>query len=125
MNSRMNLRLVKAIAQPALPAMLFALLMPAPAGAQNFPNKAVRLIVPSSPGSGFDVIGRITAAGPKGSVTVPAGATHVNLAGRTLMPALVNAHVHIGYEGYTSWGASVPSPLAATRPWLPSRSCSS
>ena len=43
--------------------MLFPLLMLAPAGAQNFPNKAVRLIVPSSPGSGFDVIGRITAAG--------------------------------------------------------------
>ena len=50
--------------------------------------------------------GRITAVGPTGSVTVPAGATRVNLAGRTVMPALVNAHVHIGYEGYTSWGAA-------------------
>jgi tripartite-type tricarboxylate transporter receptor subunit TctC len=28
-----------------------------PAGAQAYPTKAVRLIVPSSPGSGFDVIG--------------------------------------------------------------------
>ena len=59
----MNLRLVKTIVQQAFPTMLFALLMPSPAGAQNFPNKAMRLIVPSSPGSGFDVIGRITAAG--------------------------------------------------------------
>ena len=34
-----------------------------PAHGQAYPGKAVRLIVPSSPGSGFDVIGRITAAG--------------------------------------------------------------
>lgn len=54
--------------------------------------------------------GRITAVGAKGSVTVPAGATRVNLAGRTVMPALVNAHVHIGYEGYTSWGAQNYTP---------------
>ena len=54
--------------------------------------------------------GRITAVGAKGSVTVPAGATHVSLAGRTVMPAMVNAHVHIGYEGYTSWGASNYTP---------------
>lgn len=49
--------------------------------------------------------GRLTAVGPTGTVAVPAGATHVSLKGRTVMPAMVNAHVHIGYEGYTSWGA--------------------
>ena len=54
--------------------------------------------------------GRITAVGSKGSVTVPAGATHVDLTGRTVMPTLVNAHVHIGYEGYTSWGAKNYTP---------------
>ena len=54
--------------------------------------------------------GRITAVGPKGSVSVPAGATHVDLTGRTVMPTLVNAHVHIGYEGYTSWGAKNYTP---------------
>jgi imidazolonepropionase-like amidohydrolase len=27
----------------------------------------------------------------------------VNLSGKTVLPALVNAHVHIGYEGYTTW----------------------
>src|SRR5262249_61338014 len=26
------------------------------------------------------------------------------------MPAMINAHVHIGYEGYTSWGASNHTP---------------
>ena len=49
--------------------------------------------------------GRITAVGPRASVTGPAGASHVDLTGKTVMPALVNVHVHIGYEGYTSWGA--------------------
>jgi imidazolonepropionase-like amidohydrolase len=50
--------------------------------------------------------GRIAAIGPSGAVTVPAGATRVDLAGRTIMPGMINAHVHIGYEGYTSWSAS-------------------
>ena len=54
--------------------------------------------------------GRITAVGSKGSVSVPAGAMHVDLTGRTVMPTLVNAHVHIGYEGYTSWGAKNYTP---------------
>src|SRR6202049_2885781 len=39
------------------------------------------------------------------TVTVPPGATRVNLAGKTVMPTLINVHVHIGYEKYTSWGA--------------------
>ena len=48
---------------------------------------------------------RITAIGRKGAVTAPAGAVHVDLTGKTVMPTLINVHVHIGYEGYTSWGA--------------------
>ena len=47
--------------------------------------------------------GYITAAGPKSSVKAPAGATHVDLAGKTVMPAMNNVHIHIGYEGYVSW----------------------
>lgn len=47
--------------------------------------------------------GHITAIGR--TINAPAGATHVNLAGKSVMPALVNVHVHIGYEKYTSWGA--------------------
>jgi len=49
--------------------------------------------------------GRITAIGPAAGISAPAGSTHVNLRGKTVMPAMVNVHVHIGYEGYTSWGA--------------------
>ena len=54
--------------------------------------------------------GRISALGRKGDVTPPAGATRVDLAGKTVMPAMINAHVHIGYEGYTSWGAQNYTP---------------
>jgi imidazolonepropionase-like amidohydrolase len=36
-------------------------------------------------------------------VTAPAGATRVDLTGKTVMPALNNVHIHIGYEGFTSW----------------------
>lgn len=49
--------------------------------------------------------GRITAVGASGRVAIPAGATRLDMRGRTLMPALINAHVHIGYEGFGSWGA--------------------
>jgi imidazolonepropionase-like amidohydrolase len=49
--------------------------------------------------------GRITAIGPSGQVTVPAGAARVNLTGKTVMPAMNNVHIHIGYEGFTSWSA--------------------
>lgn len=49
--------------------------------------------------------GRITAVGPAAAVRAPRGAIRVDLTGRTVMPGMINAHVHIGYEGYTSWGA--------------------
>ncbi|MBW8867484.1 MAG: amidohydrolase family protein [Acidobacteria bacterium] len=54
--------------------------------------------------------GRITAAGPLGKVAAPSGAAHVDLAGKTVMPAMINAHVHIGYEGYTTWAAENHTP---------------
>lgn len=49
--------------------------------------------------------GRITAIGRRGQVSAP-GATRVNLAGKTVMPTLNNVHLHIGYEGFTSWSAA-------------------
>jgi imidazolonepropionase-like amidohydrolase len=39
--------------------------------------------------------GRIVAAGPGASTTVPAGATRVEVKGKTLLPGLVNAHGHV------------------------------
>ena len=53
--------------------------------------------------------GRITAIGPRASVTAPAGATRVDLTGKSVMPALVNIHAHIGYEKWiTPAGESRP-----------------
>ena len=39
--------------------------------------------------------GRITAVGPSASVMPPAGATVVNVAGKTIIPGLINSHAHI------------------------------
>jgi imidazolonepropionase-like amidohydrolase len=49
--------------------------------------------------------GRITSIGPRGQVAVPARASRVDLTGKTVMPALNNVHIHIGYEGFTTWSA--------------------
>ena len=47
----------------------------------------------------------IVRVGNAGEVPPPPGATVVDLAGRTVMPALVNTHAHLGWERYTSWGS--------------------
>jgi len=41
--------------------------------------------------------GRITAVGPRGTITAPAGATVIDVRGKTIMPAIVDAHSHLGY----------------------------
>ena len=48
---------------------------------------------------------RIVEVGRTGEVTAPPGATSIDLAGKTVIPALIDAHAHLGYEGYTSWGS--------------------
>jgi imidazolonepropionase-like amidohydrolase len=40
--------------------------------------------------------GRVLAIGPRGQVQAPAGATRVDLTGKTVIPGLVNTHQHIG-----------------------------
>src|SRR4026207_1770320 len=37
---------------------------------------------------------RITQVGPAASIKAPAGATRVSLAGNTVMPAIIDTHVH-------------------------------
>ena len=39
--------------------------------------------------------GRFTAVGRKGQVKAPAGAAHVDLTGKTVMPAIIDAHKHL------------------------------
>ena len=47
----------------------------------------------------------IVRVGSAGEVPAPPEATVVDLTGRTVMPALVNTHAHLGWEQYTSWGS--------------------
>ena len=60
--------------------------------------------------------GRITAVGIQGSLAIPDGARHIDLPGRTILPGLIDMHVHLtslaeigGYQSlkYTEsfWGA--------------------
>lgn len=49
--------------------------------------------------------GMITAIGNKGAVTAPAGATRVDLTGKTVIPALIDTHAHFGYTNVATEGA--------------------
>jgi imidazolonepropionase-like amidohydrolase len=44
------------------------------------------------------VQGRIMSVGPRSGVTIPAAATVIDLGGGTILPGLINAHVHQGYN---------------------------
>ena len=54
--------------------------------------------------------GHTIAIGQKGSLKPPAGAMRVDLTGKTVMPAMNNIHVHIGYEGFVSWSVENHTP---------------
>jgi imidazolonepropionase-like amidohydrolase len=49
--------------------------------------------------------GLIMRVGRASDIQAPPGALTVDLKGRTVMPAIVNAHSHLGWEKYTSWGS--------------------
>src|SRR5262249_44762538 len=49
--------------------------------------------------------GRIRESGAAGSRRMPAGARRVDLTGKTVMPALVDAHVHLGYRRGATFAA--------------------
>lgn len=51
--------------------------------------------------------GRIEAIGARGAVAVPAGATVIDAAGKTIMPGLVDTHSHVG----GGWGADSSAPI--------------
>ncbi len=51
---------------------------------------------------------RISAIGPSSAVSVPAGATRIDVKGKTIMPGIIDVHGHLGGEssgliGQTSW----------------------
>jgi len=47
----------------------------------------------------------IVRVGQKGSIPLPAGATRVDLSGKTVMPGIVLLHGHVGYQRGTSFSA--------------------
>ena len=49
--------------------------------------------------------GRIAGIGRAADVRVPRGATRVDVTGKTVMPALIDAHMHMGFENMSSWRA--------------------
>ena len=49
--------------------------------------------------------GLLMQVGTNGSVNAPSNAIVVDVRGKTVMPAIVNAHTHLGWEKYTSWGS--------------------
>ena len=49
--------------------------------------------------------GRFTAVGQAGAVRIPEGASRVDLTGKTVMPALVNLHGHVGFQRGTTYAA--------------------
>jgi imidazolonepropionase-like amidohydrolase len=55
--------------------------------------------------SAFVVEGnRITAVGRRGAMTIPPDAARVDLSGKTVIPALIDAHVHMGYRKGLTFG---------------------
>ena len=68
--------------------------------------------VEDAPHSGWAVVvtgNKIVAAGPRSQISVPAGATTINLPGTTLTPGLIDAHSHVLLHPYneTSWNDQV------------------
>lgn len=53
---------------------------------------------------------RIVAVGAQGSVSVPAGAKVIDVAGKTIMPGLVDVHAHM----WPQWGIHSPQPYMYT-----------
>jgi imidazolonepropionase-like amidohydrolase len=81
---------------PAAPA-------PAPPASNAIVYEGARLILGdgSEPVEGGVLVvenGRFTAVGQATAVTPPAGAQHVDLGGATVMPAIIDTHVHLNTE---------------------------
>lgn len=79
---------------------LFALAIAAPALADTVVVSAARMIDVATGASIANPVvvvtdGRVTASGTAGSVTVPAGAKRIDLGGLTLLPGLIDMHVHL------------------------------
>jgi imidazolonepropionase-like amidohydrolase len=57
-----------------------------------------------SPGSVLVMDDAIVAVGTADTLAIPADATVVDLDGKYLLPALIDAHTHLGYQSTQGWG---------------------
>jgi predicted amidohydrolase len=97
----------------ALVAALLALLIASPATRAQAPTvtlfESARLLTGDGgviENSAFIVANdRFVGVGRRGELPPPPGAARVDLAGKTVMPALVDDHVHMGYRSGTSFSA--------------------
>jgi imidazolonepropionase-like amidohydrolase len=89
-------------------AILLAALAAAPGQAQTLLLDGARII----PGDGSAAIdngallierGAITRIGRRGEIALPPGGTRLDLAGKTVMPALISTHTHPGFQKGTTY----------------------
>ena len=109
MSNRMNVGvglLFLAVACTTGPAEQAAGDLPEPTG-RAVVFEAARLIVGDGTAieNGVFVVDgdTITAVGGAGEVQAPAEAQRVDLTGKTVIPAMIDAHAHLGYENYMTW----------------------
>lgn len=90
----------KALSRKLLGLCALPLVFAAPVNAETVAFSGATLIdgTGAAPVSDSVIVvtdGRITAVGPRASVSIPAGARTVNVSGKTIMPGIVNAHAHV------------------------------
>ncbi len=79
-------------------------------GAAPVPNSVITI-----------VNGRIQSVGPEGSGTIPADAVVIDAAGKTVIPGLVDSHVHLRnyhIQDYLYWGVTSVGDLGNSPGWL-------
>ncbi len=94
-----------------LTAAVLALAAAAPAAAETLVIRAGRLVTDAAqPARGASSLvvtdGRIVAIGPAG-MAAPAGAKVIDLSTKTVMPGLIDAHVHLTQDSGLPWYASL------------------
>jgi len=81
----------------ALMAIAVTLLMPGMSGAQSYPSRSIRFVVPFAPGGGNDILGRIVAQKLHESLGVPVVVDNRGGAGGTIGTDIVSKSPPDGY----------------------------
>ena len=81
----------------ALMAIAVTLLMPGMSGAQSYPSRSIRFVVPFAPGGGNDILGRIVAQKLHESLGVPVVVDNRGGAGGTIGTDIVSKSPSDGY----------------------------